>query len=172
MYKFFSIFLVSLVLSSSLFCKEANMNILVNVISNEIQEFKRGNYSYRCVPYGILTLERLYINASPDSVCKKSITNFYKKRKNLKFFVEKKMNVQQLYNVIYKDEKCIINIQGEKSLSEVLLDEGLAIKVPSALSREYDFYFYKAQKQARLQRKGLWETNIAKECVASVYVEN
>ncbi len=164
------IYIVYLFYSSSLYAKEPIMATLTNIISNETQEFRIKNYKFICKPYGIVTLERLYINAKPDSICRKSILKFYAKRKNLQYYLYDKLNVMQLYSVIFKEKKCIVNINGEKSLSEFLLDEGLALKKKGLIHNEYKFYFDKAQKIARLLKKGLWADNISNKCASSIHI--
>ncbi|MDQ7045687.1 MAG: hypothetical protein Q9M32_07230 [Sulfurimonas sp.] len=144
------------------------MATLVNITSNEIQEFKIGNYKFKCTPYGIYTLEELYRNSPNTSQCRKSISNFYKKRMDLRYFSHTKFITLQSYSLIFKQKKCIINVAGEKSYNEFLLDTGLGIKVPEKLDKEYDFVFHRSQREAKLSKRGLWGFNIAKECTSSI----
>jgi len=148
---------------------EPTLASLVNVISNDIQRFKINNYQFNCEPYGIITLEELYKESSFDTVCKKSIYEYFTKRPDLTYFVAKKMHTFQLYNIKVMGEKCIVNIDGEKSLSEVLLEEGLAVRKPLLRNEEYHYYFYKSELKAKISRKGIWESNIMKECIADIY---
>ncbi len=148
--------------------QEPVMATLISIISNDIQEFKIKNYKFFCSPYGIISIDRLYINAKPSSVCRESIFEFYQKRKNLKYFLYEKLHLMQSYSIRFKDETCIISMSGEKTLSEFLLDEGLAFKKQESLDPEYDFYFYKAQKIAKALKKGLWSENISQVCEESL----
>lgn len=156
---------------SSLSAQEPLMATLVNIVSNETQEFKIINNKFSCTPYGIITLDKLYMNADVDSICRKSILHFYEKRKDLQYYVHKKLNIFQSYSLIFKDNKCIINVSGEKSLSEFLLEEGLALKKKGILNKEYNFYFYKAEETAKVLKKGLWADNISKVCASSMEVK-
>jgi len=167
MYKLLNIFLLSFLLNSLLCAKEPVLVTLVKIISNEKQEFKIGNYNFTCTPYGVRTIEELSRNSKSDSMCRKSISKFYKKHPNLEYFTLKKLKVLQSYSLIFIDGKCIINTAGEKSLSEFLLDEGLAVKIPDSLDQEYDSYFHKSQLEAKVMKKGILKWNITKECISS-----
>ena len=70
--------------------------------------------------------------------------------------------------MVFIDGKCIISTAGEKSLSEFLLDEGLAVKVPDLLDKEYESYFKKSQQEAKVTKKGIWKGNIPKECISDI----
>ncbi len=168
---FYFILVLLSIFVNNLYAKEPLMAILLQVKSNTTQEFKVNQNSFSCSPYGVITLEDLYKRTKADSVCRKSILAFYKKRKDLKYYVHDMLSIFQLYSLRFEDKKCILNVSGEKSLSEILLDKGLAIKEPGALQREYNFYFYKAEQKARIQKKGLWEENIYKECASSIYID-
>lgn len=170
-YKFYSTLFLVFFFISNLYAKEPLMATLVNIHSNDTQEFKINKSRFSCSPYGVITIDRLFTESKADSVCRKSISAFYTKRKDLQYYVHGIFNIYQLYNLKFEDEKCIINVSGEKSLSEILLDKGLAIKKPGALHREYDFYLYKAERKARIQKRGLWGENIFQECASYIYVK-
>lgn len=162
------IFLFFFLFSTLLGAREPLLSTLVTIVSNEVHEFKNGNYKYICTPYGIYTLEELYRNAEKDSMCRKSIRSFYKKRPDLFNYSHQKFNTFQSYSMVFKNQKCLVHVAGEKSYSEFLLEEGLAMKVPTKLDIEYDFLFLKVQREAKREKKGLWSVNIAKECASSI----
>jgi len=162
------IFLFFFLFSTLLAAKEPVLSTLVTIVSNEVHEFKNGNYKYMCRPYGVYTLEELYRNAKKDSVCQKSIQSFYNKNPNLLNYSHQKLNTFQSYSIVFKNQKCVISVAGEKSYSEFLLEEGLALKVPAKLGKEYDFLFMKVQREAKKEKKGLWNENISKECASSI----
>lgn len=78
--KFISIFTLPVLLILSLHAKEPMMAILQNVISNEMQKFTFGNYSFVCEAYGVVSLEKLYEKSQNNSTCQESIKSFYKKK--------------------------------------------------------------------------------------------
>ncbi|WP_455756406.1 thermonuclease family protein [Sulfurimonas sp.] len=149
--------------------KEPTIAILTNIISNDIQQFKIGDYQFYCKPYGVFTIDELYKEAKLDSTCKKTISSFYAKRKDLLHYAESKMKIMQSYPLKYKNNRCIINVEGEKSLSEFLLQEGLALKKPKLEDKEYEYYLFKAQYEAKITKKGIWKKNIIRECVSNIY---
>lgn len=169
MNKKLKIFILLLFLFQIATAKEPTMAILVNIKSNDIQDFKIGNYQFQCLPYGISGIDELYRESTFNSACKNSIKDFYKRRTELKFFTTSKMTVMQSYVIEIKNNRCIINISGEKSLSEFLLEEGLAVVKPFIKDKEYKYYFEKSQQSAKYLRKGIWRENITRECVANIY---
>ena len=168
MCKLLNIFLLLFLLKYALYAEEPVLATLVKITSNEKQEFKIGTYNFTCTPYGIITIEELYRDAKSDSVCRKSIFKFYEQNPNLEYFAAKKLKALQSYSMVFIDGKCVISTAGEKSLSEFLLDEGLAIKIPNSLEKEYDSYFHKSELEAKVMKKGIWEGNLPKECISSI----
>jgi endonuclease YncB( thermonuclease family) len=64
-----------------------------------------------------------------------------------------------------------VNIFGEKSLSELLLEKGLAVSKPGFNDKIYKFYFDKAEEKAKSERIALWDEGVSKECRAYIHVE-
>lgn len=162
--------LLILFLFSFLFSKEPTMHILTEIKSNDIQIFNRNQQTIMCKPYGVITIDELYKDSKLDSTCQESILNFYKKRPDLKYFVESKLYLKQMYHVKVKEEsRCIINAAGGKSLSELLLEKGLAVRQPYFKDEEYEYYLQNAQLRAKILKVGVWKENITRECVENIY---
>ena len=164
-----NIFLLVLLFSQFLMAKEPTMALLIDIESNDVQHFKIGNYPFTCKPYGVLGIDELHKQSSINSTCKNAIKKFYSKRKDLMYYTMRKLHVMQMYSVKFKNNRCIVNVSGEKSLAEYLLQEGLALRKPFARDEEYDYYFEKYQTEARVAKKGIWKENIIRECVANIY---
>jgi len=169
MHRIFTILILHLFLSNIIIAKEPIIATLINIISNDITQFKIGNYQFNCKPYGIFTIDELYKESSLDSTCKETISSFYKKRKDLLHFTESKLKIMQSYPLKFKNDRCIISVEGEKSLAEFLLQEGLAVKKPQLKDKENEFHLFKAQHEAKITKKGIWKKNIMKECMANIY---
>jgi len=169
MHKKINIFILMVFLAQSLLSKEPTMAILQDIESNDIQHFKFGNYQFTCLAYGVLSIDELYRESALDSKCQESINGFYNKRADLKYYTNSKLKVMQLYNVEFKDSRCIIYTSGGKSLSEFLLEEGLAVIKPLFKDEEFQYYFLKAQKKAKMSRNGIWAKNITRECISNIY---
>ena len=173
MHIFINIFISLIFFSQLLSAKEPFLARLVNIPTNDIQEFEYGNIGFTCLPYGVISVDELYRRADQDSMCKKSIALFYRKRVDLKYFTDSKMNVYQSYSLLRKENnRCIINISGEKSLSEFLLEEGLAVKQPLFKDKEYIYYFFQTQEKAKEEKKGMWKGRITKDCAAYIQRAN
>lgn len=162
------ILLLHVILNTFLNAKEPFLAILVDVTTNSIQRFTYGNYSFTCEPYGVITLEQLYQKSAPDSMCKSSIEKFYRKNPELEYFTLKLMKVQQMYHLEFKNKECIIYAMGEKTLSELLLENGLAMNKPRFKDEEFEFLYTKAQNRAMFAKKGLWGERIKKDCVSEL----
>lgn len=161
--------IICLLLTSTIIAKEPLLAMLEDTLSNEIQKFGVGNYTFKCVPYGVLTLEKLYNGAKEGSSCKNSIDKFYSKNPKLKYYSDMLLERKQRYHIEIKDTECIIYAKGEMTLSEMLLSEGLAIKKPKLKDEEFDDYFTLAQRKAKIEKKGLWKENIFSSCIEELY---
>ncbi|MBL6973290.1 MAG: thermonuclease family protein [Sulfurimonas sp.] len=149
--------------------KEPSLATLVNIVSNDILEFTYENKKFSCLAYGVVTIDEIYKKAAKNSTCKKSIEDFYNKRKDLAHYTSSKMKVYQSYPIVFKnDNNCIINIAGEKTLSEFLIEKGLAMKKPLFQDKEYSHYFHNAEKKAKANQEGIWKENIIKECASHI----
>ncbi len=168
---FFILLSVFLSYLSSAYAKEPILAILNNIVSNETQKFSIGNYSFFCEPYGILTLEKLYKNASIDSTCRKKVQNFYIKHPDLEYFSSTILDIQQMYHIEFKGKECVLYAKGQKVLSEILLEEGLAVKQPLFDDDEYNYLFMKAQNRAKFNKIGLWEDDNLGVCINILYKE-
>ena len=164
-----NIFILYVLLSLTMEAKEPTLAILNDTISNEVQEFGIGNYTFECRPYGILTLERLYSTAKPGSICRNDIDMFYKKNPKFKYYANRLLEYKQTYHVEIKDSECILYARGQVTLSELLLVEGLAVKKPMFKDEEFVSYFTLAQRKAKIDKKGLWGEKIFNNCIAELY---
>jgi len=166
MHIFIKIFILTVLFSHTLFAKEPFLARLVNVVTNDIQEFEVANTRFTCAAYGIIAIDEIYRRAEEGSTCKKSIAKFYKKRADLRHFISRKLHIYQYYSLLRKENnRCAINIAGEKTLSEFLIEEGLAVKKPLFKDREYSYYFYRSEQNAKDKSKGIWKENIVKNCM-------
>ncbi len=162
-------FILIWVLSSSLTAKEPIMAILESVDSPSLQKFTLNNNHLYCDVYGILSLDKVMQRDSVNVVCKKSLLTFYKQNPEAKYFPQKILKVQQMYHVAFRDNKCILFAQGERTLSELLLREGLAVVKPKFKDEEYRTIFLNAQKSAKREQKGIWSGSVARDCLAEIY---
>jgi len=163
----FTIFCIYI--TSCLGAKEPLIAMLDNIVSNEIQKFGIGNYTFECKTYGVLTLETLYNSSTAGSICQKSIDKFYEKNPKLKYYADGILEYKQQYHIEIKNRECIVYAKGQVTLSELLLKEGLALKKPMFRDEEFDNYFTLAQRKAKIEKKGLWSENISTSCVEELY---
>jgi len=153
---------------TNIYGMEPILAILHSIDSNEIQEFNIGNYNFYCQPYGVVAVESLHRRSSSNSRCQKSINEFYKKKTNLKYFTNNILYLKQRYHISFKDAKCILYAKGDVSLSELLLKQGLAVLKPLFKDEEFIYRFKISQQQARINKNGIWGTNIRKECISEL----
>lgn len=101
-------------------------------------------------------------------MCKKSIEQFYTQNPESEYFALNILKVKQMYHLEFHENSCTLFAKGEKSLSELLLENGLALVKPNFRDEIYTTIYKKAQKKARFLKKGLWSENIANECVVEL----
>ena len=164
-----NIFILYIFLCISLDAKEPVLAVLNNSISNQVQIFGIGKYTFECRPYGLITLEKIYETSKTKSMCRNSIDNFYKKNPKSKFYVDSLLEYKQLYHVEIKDTTCILYAKGQMTLSEILLAKGLAVLKPTFKDEEFDSSFTLAQRKAKMDKKGLWKEKIFSSCAEEIY---
>lgn len=152
---------------ATLEAKEPRMAILDSVYSNEIQKFTIKKNNFICQPYGVISLESLKKNSKSED-CKKSIESFYINNPNLLYYADSLFRVKQMYHVRFKDLKCLISVESEVTLSEVLIREGIAFKSSQLEDKELNYLFETAQENAKYNKRGLWSSDIKKDCSASL----
>ncbi len=169
MLKITNILIIKFFIISVLGASEPRLAILNSVVSNELQLFQIRRNSYACKPYGVITLDKLRLNSAQGSLCKKSVERFYVQNPDAQYFSLNLLKVKQTYHLEFRDDRCVLFAKGEKSLSELLLENGLALLRPNFQDEIYAFLYKKAQNRARVLRRGLWGENIKKECIAELY---
>ena len=167
MNKLFTLFFI--VVLSILSAKEPTLAILQNINSTSLQKFSIANSNFYCEAYGVLSIDKLASNKSINPTCKKSISSFYQRHPQSKYFSQEVLKVLQMYHIEVKGDRCIVFAQGEVTLSEQLLREGLALLEPSFRDDEYEGLFKTAQLNAKVNKKGLWSESIVRDCITEIY---
>jgi hypothetical protein len=146
--------------------KEPFLAMLKEVYTNDLQTFGYKESSFVCKPYGVLTLEELYEQSGSTPACKRAIDEFYIQHPSLKYLAEIKLHKGQLYHILFRKEECIIYLKGQMSYSELLLQKGVAMKNRDFNDKEFRSVFYDAQESARIEKKGLWGSDIFGKCAS------
>jgi len=152
--------------TNTLEAKEPLLAILQKIYSNSMQKVGIGNSSYICKAYGIVSLDEIYFSAKADSLCTKSIDDFYKSHPKNQYFTNSILRVGQKYHIEFIAKNCILYAKGETTLSEYLLKGGLASVVKKFKNPEYSDAFKKDENRAKEERKGLWNKDISLNCLA------
>lgn len=168
MNKIINFFILSFLFFNSLNAQEPTMAILSNIDSNSRQKFHIETYNFYCEPYGVIGLEKMYEAAQNGSKCKESITLFYKKHPDLKYFTQGLLKTEQMYHIEFKEKKCILYAKGQKTLAELLLESGLAVNKRTFKDEEFKFTYEKAQTNAKLLQKGMWSDSIERDCAGEM----
>jgi len=163
--------LVFLFGSAALFAHDISLAQLRSIPSNATLVFQRGYKSFRCTTYGVVTLDELLAKSSPKSQCAKAITAFYRQHKDFIYFASNHLYMRQMYHVEVKNRQCIVFIGGKKTYSEMVLQNGLGFLRNNFRDKEYRYSFQKAQKNAKLERKGAWEGSLFRNCIQEYYAK-
>ena len=147
---------------------EPQTAILEAIYSNDIQKFQFSSYNFYCNAYGITTIEDLDFISKEESLCKKSIHTFYKKNPKSKYYLFYKLHLKELYHLEVIEKECIVYVDGEKTLSELLLEKGLAMKKESVENKELKHSFYKVELRAKKNQAGIWNSKIPVDCISEI----
>ena len=153
----------------SFYTKEPTIATLRAVYSNSHQKFSIAKYEFSCRPYGIITIDELYLQAKANSICEKSVSEFYRQNPKAKYFSSLLLKIRQNYHVGFRNNRCIIYANGLNSLSELLLKEGLAIKKTMFKDKEFDYLFTEAQIDAKENKIGMYKNKIKNKCISEVF---
>jgi len=165
MFKKISILVYCVVFIPVLYSNEPLLAFFDNSSSNDTQTYSVDGYNFSCSAYGVVTLERLYENATENSVCRDEIDTFYKKHPKSRYYIQSLLKYKQLYHLEIKGSKCVVYLGSQNSISELLLSKGLAILKPLFNDEEFKGGFSMAQKRAKIEKRGLWSKNIYKDCI-------
>lgn len=165
MYKIISVFFLQLFILLSCQAQEPALGMLRAVQANDMQKFSFGNTHFICKAYGIISLEELYHDENTNDVCKEKILRFYQKNPHMQYFSATLLDRKQLYHLEFRARRCILYAQGQMTLSELLLKNGLAIVKPMFVDKEFRYPYKKAQKNAKLNKKGIWADETLSECI-------
>jgi len=151
--------------------KEPTLGILKKVNSNTKQLFTISNSTFVCESYAVIGIEKLANSKNLETPCRDNINKFYKKNPTAKYYSQSLLYVMQRYHIEFKRDECLLFASGEIVLSEILLREGLAVLKPGFKDEEYKGVFKIAQKNAKIEEKGVWKDSIVRDCIAEIYKE-
>jgi len=157
--------LIQILFHTFLIAREPTLAILLNVTNNNNQTFNIGNYHFNCKSYGVISLEELQVINKDNKVCQDSIKKLYKKDIYLKYLSMNLLKLKQMYHVEFKNDECVVYSNGQKTLSEKLLEEGAVVLNSKFNDKEFRYSFQKAQTRAKYEKKGLWSENISTKCL-------
>ena len=161
--------IITSVLISPLQAKKPTLAKVESIHSNAEQRLSVNKYEFICKPYGIITIDELFLEAKISSTCRISIDSFYRQNPRKRFFSESILKRGQYYHVEFKKERCIIYAKGLNTLSELLLREGLAVKKTTFKDEEFDYSFQDAQIDAQENNIGMHKNKIKYKCIAELF---
>lgn len=155
--------------SLNLYANEQKIFLLDSIISNFDMKFKTSRYSFYCKPYAVLGIDDIPIQ---DKECYKSVIDYYKVYPNDFYKTYKFLKVEQMYHIDFREQQCIIYVKGQKTLSEILLENGLAVLKPHFMDREFEARFKKAERLAKENKRGIYSQDIKlKQCIYKLHVQ-
>lgn len=139
---------------------------LEEVRSNASLIFRYRNVSIECAPYGVFTLIQVYNKKDLSAGCKRMIKSFFLSHPKIRYFADYKLHFLQYYMVEPKGNgQCLVNVRGKRSFSQLLLLNGAAALRKNFKDEELRNTFFKAQKSARIIKKGIWSEPRLKKCL-------
>ena len=169
-YKSFLFFV--LLFFSSVYAKEPLIARLQHIYSNSTLRFQVEQTQFVCKTYGVVSLDELLERSTSGSNCKKAIETFYKRNENLRYFAFNHLFEHQMYHLsLKKQNRCLVYAQGEYTYSEMLLESGLGFMQNNFKDKEWKYSFTKAEKNAKIAKKGVWNTTLFSKCIKEYYMQ-
>ena len=148
--------------------KEPILAILQNIPNNQVQEFSLYNYSYECRPYGVVTIEELSYRDLKNSACSDAVKRYYRKNPVDRYFAQMNLHLQMHYHIELLPKRCILYAFGQKTYAEALLENGLAVVKPLFSDNRWKNRLNRAQLRAKIEKKGVWKSDILQACVGEL----
>ena len=103
--------------------------------------------------------------SSLENTCKKRLIDFKAEHPEYSYFSEQHLKQYQQYHLNIIDGKCILYSQGRKSLAELFLENGLAIRDRKEKNSVFDYKFKRAELRARKEKRGIYSDAILRSCI-------
>lgn len=145
--------------------------ILDAIYANDSYLFHHAQDQTMCTPYGVWTIERALRRSDIGSVCKKALNEFLLHNPKLRYFSSYKMHVEQGYRIALRNGECIIYLGSKQTLSEALLQAGVAIEQPGFSDEEFRYRFYQALRAAKINKRGIWSDAKMRSCMSEFFKE-
>jgi hypothetical protein len=81
------------------------------------------------------------------------------------YFSQTYLKRYQQYHLDILDSQCLLYAQGRKSLSELLLENGLAVRDEMKRNIILDYKFQRSVTRAQREKKGIYSDAILRNCV-------
>lgn len=144
---------------------EMSGGILTSIDMNSKQTLLNRNTTIVCEAFGVIPLEKMVENGASPEECRKHIGEFYQSHPHAKHFAKEHLYIQQTYHFEKIEQGCILYANGAESLSEMLLENGLALIDPAFNNSEWNGRLKKAESGAQRSKIGLHDTLIQKFCM-------
>ncbi len=156
---------------SSLQAQEPRIMILDAIYANDSYLFRYKRSHIVCKPYGVWTFDQALRRDDISSSCKKVLADFIAHNPKLYYFAHYNLHLEQGYRVEKKKGECIIYPGSKRTLSEMLLAEGIAIKQPNFIDEEFRYRFFQAQATAKIHKRGIWKDAKISKCMSEFFKE-
>ena len=151
--------------------QEPQILFLDAINANDSYLFHSREARYLCTPYGVWTLDRITRNSDISPVCKKALDNFIMHNPKLHYFVHYIMQTEEGYRVEFRNGRCIVYLGSKRTLSEVLLQNGVAIEEPVFSDEEFRYRFHQALRVAKTKKQGIWSDVKLRSCMSEFFKE-
>lgn len=153
----------------SLLAQEPRIFLLESIDAYDNSLFRNRQSRVACAPYGVLTIRQLLWRTDTKSSCRKTLLDFIAHNPKLYHFLHYVMHLEQGYRVELKKSGCVIYLGSKRTLSELLLAEGVALKRPYFSDEEFRYRFYHAQRSAKVNMRGIWSDEKLRSCIGEFF---
>ncbi|MEA2111508.1 MAG: thermonuclease family protein [Campylobacterota bacterium] len=100
-----------------------------------------------------------------ENTCKSRLKEYVQNHPEIFHFSSLQLKRYQQYHLDILNNQCIIYAKGRKSLSEILLENGLAVRDVKVKNIVFEYKFKRAELRARREKKGIYSDPILRSCV-------
>ena len=158
---YFSLIIMTIFLPNKLFA-EPTLGILKKVHTNNALQFSINAKLFTCKNYGIIMIDDV---SEVENTCKQRLLSFIDEHPEHKEYSAMNLKRYQQYRLHIVNSECIINAKGRKTLAEMLLENGLAVRDSKMKNIVYEYKFKRAELRAKREKKGIYSDAILRSCV-------
>jgi len=147
------------------------MNAVFKQKKLDTLHFKKGSISIYCNPHGTYTITQFLNDETVDNKCKSELLKLSNNiQRRYGRHLNQRLHLEQTYHLRSIDNQCVVFFNDNKTYSQTLVENGLAVVKKGFQSEDkwFEYRLNKAQELAQREKRGIWSTPFLAKCFEAV----